>query len=150
VDNAGDTAVVTRLRLIPLDASAHVLRGVKVTTLFGTDRERAVIPRGSTYDILRFSGPGFRRVRRVRVAVTALKAVDFPPARQAVVERHLFTVRILMIGWERPPPGAPRQAAEVTPLGGLIRLPAKGTATIPLPPRLRGRIVVSAKPYFAR
>jgi hypothetical protein len=62
VDNAGDTAVVTRLRLIPLDASAHVLRGVKVTTLFGTDRERTVIPRGSTYDILRFSGPGFRRV----------------------------------------------------------------------------------------
>ena len=86
MDNAGDTADVTRLRLIPLDASAHVLRGVKVTTLFGTDRERAVIPRGSTYDILRFSGPGFRRVR---VAVTALKAVDFPPARQAIVERHL-------------------------------------------------------------
>jgi hypothetical protein len=38
----------------------------------------------------------------------------------------------------------------VAPLGGLIHVPAKGTTTVALPPRLRGRAIISVKPYFAR
>ncbi|MDX3073259.1 hypothetical protein [Streptomyces sp. MI02-7b] len=62
-------------------------------------------------------------------AVRLTNEDDFPVA-----------VRIAYILWDQPPKGVTQQAAEVTPIGGLTRVPAHGSAVV----RVTGKEAVAA------
>ncbi|MGW3242372.1 hypothetical protein [Streptomyces sp. NPDC001070] len=133
-----------------MDKSDHVLPQVKVSTVYGGDRGNMAVPYGGAIDILRFSGPGKHDVADVRVTVqstttarigagphevTARAPLDshgreiteferFSAVRLTNEDDSPVAVRIAHILWDQPPKGVTRQAAEVTPMGGLTRVPS--------------------------
>src|SRR5215213_446057 len=79
VTNDGLTAVVPHLEITPLDATGQPLPDVTVTTAFGTDRGKRVIPSSFTdYDVLKFEGPDASDVEDVRVRISEIEQVSYP------------------------------------------------------------------------
>ncbi|WP_156391694.1 MULTISPECIES: hypothetical protein [unclassified Nocardioides] len=175
IRNAGPSAVVLRLKVVPLDAHGREVSGLTTTSAYGTEIGNHVIPAAFTdIDVLAFHGPGFRDVADVRVQVEAVDSVSFPAKIRDVVlteridawgdvvsggvyeqvrltnrSRDAVAVRVALIEYEDPPPGASQQAVDVQQLGGLVSVPGKGTTTIPGPTRFPDAFV-SVKAYFAR
>ena len=90
ITNAGLSAVAPKLRITPLDAAGHPVRGVAVTTAFGSDRGRMVVASFMTeYDVLRFEGDRAREVQDVRVRIEDLEQVSYPEYDEYVdVQRY--------------------------------------------------------------
>ncbi|MFI2759991.1 hypothetical protein ACH5A3_14080 [Streptomyces echinatus] len=148
-------SVVPVLAFTALDRHGHRLPGVQVRTVYGSDSGRLVVPYGWGYDILRFSGPGEHQVYDVRVTVAHLATAKVPAnihpvtaqpldaAGRAVSKFSRFTavrvtnpdafavkVRVAYLVYDQPVEGETQQAISVTPVGGLVRVPAEGTAVV--------------------
>ncbi|WP_369249197.1 hypothetical protein [Streptomyces sp. R41] len=148
-------SVVPELSFQALDKHDHVLRQVKVSTVYGSDRGELVAPYGASNDILRFSGPGKHDVADVRVTVRNTTIASIPAGLHEVTTQALdsqgreivrferfsavrltneddipVSVRIAYILWDQPPKGVTQQAIEVTAIGDLTRVPAHGTAVV--------------------
>ena len=170
--NDSDSHALPRLTLVALDKDGQALDGVKVSTLFGSDRGLVLVPAGGTaYDIVKFTGPGTNRVEDVRVTVASLEVTEAssvePPEvgylanggrsvnrpwladtfRVSNPGDHDYAVRLVGIVWARPLPGRPQQADDVIPLGGPVVVPAHGSIVIPTTPDARNHIG-SAKAYI--
>ncbi|MFD7982042.1 hypothetical protein ACFV4M_01505 [Kitasatospora indigofera] len=152
-DHRGSVAPV--LAYTALDKNHQDLPQVTVSTVYGSDRGDLVTPYGTSVDILRFSGTGAHDVADVRVSVRSAAAARTPAGQHDVKTQALdsqgheitrferfsavrltneddfpVSVRIAYILWDQPPQGATQQAAEVTPVGGLTKIPAHGTAVV--------------------
>jgi hypothetical protein len=155
IKNSNRESVVPELSFTALDRDGHRLPGVQVGTVYGSDSGRLVVPRGWGYDILRFSGSGEHEVYDVRVTVAHLAAAKVRPgihplttqpldaAGRAVSRFSRFTavrvtntdafavsVRVAYLVYDQPAEGETQQAISVTPIGGLVRVPADGTAVV--------------------
>lgn len=155
INNALADSLVPVLSFKALDKHDHVLPGVKVSTVYGSDRGNLVAPYGTSIDILRFSGPGKHDVKDVRVTVRSMTQARFPAGSHEVTTQALdshgreierfarfsavrltnennfpASVRIAYILWDQPPKGVTQQAVEVTAVGGLTLVPAHGTAVV--------------------
>ena len=155
IKNTDRDSVVPALAFTALDQHGHQLPGVQVRTVYGSDSGRLVVPYGWGYDILRFSGPGEHQVYDVRVTVTHLTTakvranvhpVSTQPlndAGQAVSKFSRFTavrvtnpdpfavsVRVAYLVYDQPAEDETQQAISVTPIGGLVQVPALSTATV--------------------
>lgn len=73
----------------------------------------------------------------------------FERVRLTNINRSEVTVRVALIEFEDPPPGASQQAVDVQPLGDLVTVPARGATTIPGPTHFPDAFV-GVKAYFAR
>lgn len=170
-----DVGLAPSIEITPLDGEGEKIPGVKAHTAFGSDRGRVVIPpEGIVSDVLRFSGPRARDVEDVELQVTSLEEADAEPAPEELDTKRMAngrpvkdgvlfdayridnpnpgeaTVRVALIEWEDPPEGKPQQAARVTPLSSLLRVPGKGSRTVRMPPELRKRVIGSVKAYYSR
>ncbi|MFF3257385.1 hypothetical protein ACFYWP_41910 [Actinacidiphila glaucinigra] len=155
IGNVGASSLVPVLSFKAVDKNDHVLPQVKVSTVYGSDRGTMVVPYGGAYDILRFSGPGEHDVADVRVTVQTTTTAEIEAGPHEVKTQALdshgreitrferfsavrltneddfpVAVRIAYILWDQPPKGVTQQAVEVTPIGGLTRVPAHGTAVV--------------------
>lgn len=173
IRNPGEDSVTPVLSFLALDRNDNVLRGVEVTTVFGSDRGRLMVPRESAvFDILRFSGPGASEVEGVDVNVETVDVVagvsmvypdvEYLDAQGDPVDRpwqaetfrvsnpgeHAYVVRLVGIVWGKPPPGRPQQADEVITLSGAVTIAAGSSVDIPTNTAARRRIG-SAKAYIS-
>lgn len=155
ITNDVPASVVPVLSFKALDKHDHVLRQVKVSTIYGSDQGKLVASYGTSFDILRFSGPGKHDVADVRVTVRRTTIASIPAGQHGVTTQALdshgrditrferfsavkltnednipVSVRIAYVLWDQPPKGVTQQAIEVTPIGGLTRVPAHGTAVV--------------------
>ncbi|MFD8734828.1 hypothetical protein ACFV06_07880 [Streptomyces sp. NPDC059618] len=155
IKNDNGNSVVPVLAFTALDRHRHPLPGVKVRTVYGSDSGRLVVPYGWSSDILRFSGPGEHQVYDVRVTVAHLatakvragirevptqtlnaaglavsKFSRFAAVRLVNTDAFPVAVRVAYLVYDQPSGGDPQQAISVTPVGGLVRIPAGGTAIV--------------------
>lgn len=73
-----DQAAIPTLQIRPLDDKGKLLPDVSTEGLFGSLKGEVLIPPGSGYDILRFSGNGAAKVRDVDVKVLSVRWVPYP------------------------------------------------------------------------
>ncbi|MFF3257088.1 hypothetical protein ACFYWP_40345 [Actinacidiphila glaucinigra] len=157
IQNDSPVSVVPVLPFEALDKNDQVLPQVKVSTIYGSDRGTLVAPWGASADILRFSGSGAHDVADVRVTVRRTAIARIPAGAHDVTTQALdsrgremsrferfsavrltneddipVSVRIAYIVWDQPPKGVTQQAVEVTAIGGLAKVPAHGTAVVPV------------------
>ena len=175
IENDGPAGVAPHLEFTPLDASGEAIDGITVSTAFGSDRGRRVVPGGTAlFDVLRFEGARKRDVENVRVRVAEEPRVSVKPGlREPLVQRidahgrvvaygeyfeslrvpnpndAAIRVRVVLLEYEDPPPGKPQQVVRVTPLSSLIDIPAKGARTIRAPGDT-GRRPGSVKVFLSR
>ncbi|MEU0398216.1 hypothetical protein ABZ208_36780 [Streptomyces sp. NPDC006208] len=148
-------SVVPLLSFTALDKNHELLPEVKVSTVYGSERGKLVIPYGTGYDILRFSGPGAHDVADVDVTVNLVvpaqmeagehdvttQALDgqgreisrferFSKVRLTNEDPYPVWVRVAYVVWDQPAEGDTQQAVDVTPIGGLTRVPPSGTAVV--------------------
>ena len=175
IENPGDASLAPVLELTAIDAAGDPMPAITVRTAYGSDQGRLVVPADwAVLDVLRFEGPGAREVEDVDVRVREADEVAIErPTEEAEVQRldrgrpvgyaGLFDafrltnpgdaevkVRVALIEYENPPAGESQQWLRVTELAPLTSLAAGGRKTIRLPPRLRGGVIGSVKPYFSR
>lgn len=155
ITNAIQVSLAPVLRFEALDKDDNVLPDVTVNTVYGSNRGDLVVPYGTSLDILRFSGAGKHEVADVRVTVLEAYGARIPAGPHEVTTQALdahgretsrfmrfsavrltneddiaVSVRIAYILWDQPPKGVTQQAVEVTPVGGLVRVPAHSTAVV--------------------
>ncbi|MDF3293396.1 hypothetical protein [Streptomyces silvisoli] len=144
------------LAVTPEDSLGQVLPDLRVTTAFGSDRGNLVVPpNGTSFDILAFHGSASAKVRKVKVQIKALNQVDSPAGPETVATQaadangqpvnkfadfdQVFlmnpnktpvTVRIAYLVYDQPPSNVPQQTISVTPIGGLIEVPAQGSTVV--------------------
>jgi hypothetical protein len=175
IENPGDTSLAPVLEYTALDAAGKPMPEIRVKTAYGSDSGRLVVPaEWAVLDVLRFVGPGARRVENVDVRVREADEVAIePPTEEPEIQRldrgrpveyaHFFDsfrlsnpgdgeidVRVALIEYELPPEGEAQQWVRVTELAPLTTLAAGGKKTIRLPRPLRGKVIGSVKPYFSR
>ncbi|MEU4214431.1 hypothetical protein [Actinoplanes sp. NPDC026623] len=155
IANSGTSAVIPTLEITPVDRGGAVLPGVTVSTAFGTDRGKVVVPaRKTTIDVLAFAGDGAANVADVRVSVQEMTTVAFPAAPQDVVVEAVdaagqstskfstfdavalanpnsekVSVGVVCMLWGESPDGQPQQVHEVIPVG-FTSIARNGSATI--------------------
>ena len=155
IKNAETHSVVPDLEFTALDRNHHPLPGVRVRTVYGSDSGRLVVPYGWSLDILRFSGPGEHEVYDVRVTVAHLAAAKiranihpltaepldaaghvvskfsrFSSVRVQNPDAFPVLVRVSYLVYDQPAAGDTQQAISDTPIGGLVRVPAHGSAVV--------------------
>ncbi|WP_330294365.1 hypothetical protein [Streptomyces sp. NBC_00503] len=155
IKNATRGSVAPVLAFTALDKNHQEMPQVAVTTVYGSDRGGLVVPYGTSWDTLRFSGPGEHDVADVRVTVRSAAAARIPAGMHDVKTQALdsqgheisrferfsavrltneddfpVSVRIAYILWDQPPKGTTQQAVEVTSVGGLTEVPAHGTSVV--------------------
>lgn len=175
IENPGASSLAPVLEFTALDAAGEPMPDIRVRTAYGSDKGRVVVPADwAVLDVLRFEGPGAREVEDVAVRVSRADEVAIErPSEEPEVQRlahgrpveyaDLFDsfrltnpgdaevkVRVALIEYEDAPEGESQQWVRVTQLAPLTTLAAGGEKTIRLPPRLRGRVIGSVKPYFSR
>jgi hypothetical protein len=167
ISNPEYPAIAPTLAFTALDAAGRPLPGVTVTTAFGSDKGRNVIPPESLgSDILSFHGTGSQDVRDVKVKVVHTVNVDQPydPADELHAERinasgkevgapqpfdilrlpsdfrqeSLASVRMVCIIWGPPADSGTRQALQVIPIGGLIEVDPVNYTDVPVTGELKG------------
>jgi hypothetical protein len=155
ISNAEPYSIVPVLAFTALDRHHHRLPGVRVRTVFGSDRGGLVVSYGWGYDILRFSGPGEHQVYDVRVTVTRVTTAENRGSLHAVGVRPLdaaghavsrfsrfaavrvtntdnfpVSARVAYIAYDEPAQGDTQQVISVTPIGALVRVPAHGSTVV--------------------
>lgn len=174
--------MVPVLAFTALDKHRKLLPQVKVRTVYGSDRGTLVVPYGWGADILRFSGPGAHEVADVRVRVVSVvpariragihdvtvqpldarghkidKFSRFAALRLSNADAFPVSVRVAYLVYDQPSKGQSQQAVVVVPVGGLTRIPARGTALVKVTgtaaaavARYSGGPAVSIKPYSSQ
>jgi hypothetical protein len=157
INNRESSPVATWLELTAYGNDGNPLSNVSITTVFGSDRGRLVMPPGTNFDVLIFEGEGSDLVVDVEAVVKEARIINFARVRSVVrvepldgagdavtVEneftslllrndnRREVTVRVVLVVWNDPPPKKPEQAERVVEIGGLITVPGGGTATVPI------------------
>jgi hypothetical protein len=182
IKNDDQQSVVPVLAFTALDKHHTVLSQVKVTTVYGSERGNLVVPYGYGMEILRFSGPGAHQVADVRVRVVSVaparirggvhevsvqpldgqgRKVDkfsrFTTLRISNADDFPVAVRLAYLVYDQPPEGQTQQAVVVVPIGGLIHVPASGTATVKVTGAAAAAVArysngpaVSIKPYSSQ
>lgn len=155
IKNANTESVVPVLAFTALDRNGDPLPRVHVRTVFGSDSGRLVVPYGTFLDILRFSGAGEHQVYDVRVTVERLVAAKrranvhpvtveeldstgravskftrFTTVRVTNIDPYPVTARVAYLVYDQPAEGETQQAVSVTPIGGLVHVPAGGSADV--------------------
>lgn len=155
INNSHAGSVVPVLAFTALDRQHQPLPDVRVRTVYGSDSGRLVAPYGSSYDILRFSGAGEQQVYDIRVTVrhlaTAREQANVHPVtvwptdaaghpvskftRFAAVhvqnsDPFAVSVRVAYLVYDQPAQGETQQVISVTAIGGLVHVPAGGTAVV--------------------
>ncbi len=179
IKNDDERSAVPVLAFTPLDKHHKVLSQVKVRTVYGSDRGNLVVPYGYGMDILRFSGPGEHEVADVRVRVVSVapariragihdvtvqpldgqghkvdKFSRFAALRLSNADAFPVSVRLAYLVYDQPPEGQTQQAVFVVAVGGLTRVPARGTALMKVTGAAAAAVAkysngpaVSIKPY---
>ncbi|MEU4244836.1 hypothetical protein [Actinoplanes sp. NPDC026619] len=153
--NAGSSAVVPRLEIVPVDSSGAAVAGVHVSTAYGSDEGRLLAAAQTiSLDVLAFTGGDAPKVADVRVTVLASATVEFPVAPQEVVVQAVdaageptskygpfwsveltnpnpkkVTAGVVCILWDQPPAGQSQQARIVIPVG-VTTIAANASTTI--------------------
>ncbi|MGQ4437699.1 hypothetical protein [Streptomyces sp. SAS_260] len=155
IRNAETHSVVPDLEFTALDRNHHPLPGVRVRTIYGSDSGRLVVPYGWSLDILRFSGPGEHEVYDVQVTVAHLataktranihpvtaepldaagsivsKFSRFSSVRVHNPDAFPVSLRVSYLVYDQPAAGDTQQTISDTPIGGLVRVPAHGSAVV--------------------
>ncbi|MFJ8143220.1 hypothetical protein [Streptomyces sp. NPDC096013] len=155
IRNTATHSVVPDLAFTALDRNHQPLPGVRVRAVYGSDSGRLVVPYGWSLDILRFSGPGAHEVHDVRVTVAHLatariragihpvtaepldaaghvvsKFSRFASVRVKNSDAFPVAVRVSYLVYDQPAAGDTQQAVSDTAIGGLVRVPAHGTAVV--------------------
>ncbi|MET9110370.1 hypothetical protein [Streptomyces zhihengii] len=169
VVNEQSVSVVPVLRFRALGKDREPLPRVKVTTVYGSDKGRLVLPSGSGYDILRFSGPGAQDVADVEVTVERVEIAEKEAGATPVTTQALDAeggevsrfgrfakvrltndnsapvwVRVAYVVWDQPADGDTQQAVEVTPVGGLTMIPPRLSFVVDVDPRAAAAIARNA------
>lgn len=146
--------VTLTARIVPLDKAGHLLRDVRATGVYGTERGNQVLMPGESLDVLVFTGAGATEVRDVEVRDVLATPVDLrvaaKPVEAAVVNGSGFTVatrfatagvqvtndndvelpvQLVLIIWNRPGPGESQQAFKVLELAS-TKVPAHAKANV--------------------
>ena len=175
IENPGDSSFAPVLEYTALDAAGEPMPDIEVRTAYGSDRGRLVVPADwAVLDVLRFEGPGARKVEDVAIRVREADEIAIErPTEEPEIQRldggrpveyaHLFDafrvtnpgdteidLRVALIEYELPPEGESQQWFRITELAPLTTVPAGGRRTIRLPAGLRGKVIGSVKPYFSR
>lgn len=171
--NFGPSAAIPTLEITPVDRSGVALPGVTVSTAYGTDRGKVVVPAQATsLDVLVFTGSAAANVADVKVTVRGMAYVAFPAAPEDVEAQPVdnagqptsefdpfdavvltnptskeVTVGLVCIIWKQPPPGQSQQAERVIPVG-VTTIAQHKTATIDASGDARNGCG-SLKAYFA-
>lgn len=155
IDNSDKRSVVPVLAFTALDRNHNPLPDVRVSSVLGSDSGRLVATYGYTLDILRFSGSGQHQVYDVRVTVRHLAAARqranitpvavepldgaghvvskfdrFAAVRLKNQDRFPVSVRVAYVAYDKPAEGNTQQPVSVSTVGGLVHLPALGTAVV--------------------
>ncbi|HEY0696236.1 MAG TPA: hypothetical protein VGD43_00320 [Micromonospora sp.] len=155
--NNGDRTLQPRLRIAAVDRRGEFLPNTSVSTVFGSDVGRLVVPPIGAVDVLIFGGPGLDRVADVRVTAWNVQEIDFAriesevrvqpldEAGQPVTRDDLFTsvvlandnaesvtVRLVYVVWDEPLPGRTQQAQDVVPVVDLVTVPGVGSVRVPV------------------
>lgn len=155
--NDGTRLLAPTLEFTALDAARSPLPAVRVTTVYGSDRGRLVVPPGGGVDVLVFTGEGAQLAEDVTVSVRAAEVVDAPvvgvepvvtPVDDSgrVLDRNSrftavslrnedsepMSVRLVYIVWTEPEGDERQQAEQVVPVGDLIVLPPKQSTLVPV------------------
>ncbi|MCW3820286.1 hypothetical protein ONA91_38240 [Micromonospora sp. DR5-3] len=145
------------LEFTALDATRSPLPTVKVTTVYGSDLGKLVVPPGGGVDVLIFTGEGAQLAEDVVVSVRATETVKAPavhvepvvtPVDESghVLDRNSrftavslcnddseqMSVRLVYIIWAYPEGDQRQQADQVVPVGDLIVVPPKQTTLVPV------------------
>ncbi|MFG1808082.1 hypothetical protein [Streptomyces sp. NPDC049040] len=179
IKNDDERSLVPTLVYTALDSHRRVLPHVKVRTVYGSDRGTLAVPYGYGLDILRFSGQGEHDVADVRVTVRGVRLAPHRAGTQEITVQPIsasgakvdkfsrFTalrltnhdafdvyVRIAYLVYDQPSKGHSQQAVAVTPIGGLVRVPADGLALVKVTGAAAAAVAryshgpaVSVKPY---
>lgn len=176
IRNRDNGALAGVLAITPLDASGNKIAGVTVHTAFGSDRGLVVVPADTLVnDVLTFRGPLAHRVKDVAVKLTrTIPVTGVTVTTPPVVERFdrdgspvgkgepfdsfrvsndstgAVAARVVLLEYDKPPPGQPQQAIRVTKLTGLLKLEPHASRQIRLPAGLRDHAVGSLKSYLSR
>jgi hypothetical protein len=85
--NHDSLTVVPRLRYTPVDGTGAAVDGVVVTTAYGSNEGKLVVPaRQTSYDVLAFTGPDAAKVADVRVDIETLGPDPGFPAQAQLVQ----------------------------------------------------------------
>ncbi|MEU5526196.1 hypothetical protein ABZ744_04585 [Micromonospora chersina] len=157
IHNDGTRLLAPTLEFTALDAFRNPLPAVKVTTVYGSDRGRLVVPPGGGVDVLVFTGEGAASAEDVAVSVRTAEVVDAPvvgvepvvtpmdDSGRALDRNSRFTavslrnddsepmsVRLVYIVWTEPEGDERQQAEQVVPVGDLIVLPPNQSTLVPV------------------
>ncbi|GAA4557093.1 hypothetical protein [Planotetraspora kaengkrachanensis] len=153
--NKGPSAVIPTLEITAVDRTGAALPGVTVSTAYGSDQAKMVVPaREISIDVLAFTGGDAASVADVRVTVRGMADAAFPVAPQEVEAQAVdgagrpttkfgpfdavvltnpnhgkVSAGVVCIFWEQPPDGQPQQARAVIPVG-VTTVEGDGSATI--------------------
>jgi len=178
IGNRSPSTLAPTLRLEALDRDGEVLKDVTVTTVFGSDYGKVVIPPGGTIDILRFSPTSrIKDVADVAVSVTDVREVP-PSGTQQVVMKPLSTsgeqpdafsnfasveisnpnpqpatVCVVLLIYDDPPPGRSQQAETVLRVAGPVAVGGQSSSVTEVSTEfsqatIDEAAIVSLKPYF--
>lgn len=167
--NDSEHVLAPTLEFTALDASRDPLPTVKVTTVYGSDTGRLLVPPGSGLDVLVFSGDGFQLAEDVAVSVRTTETVEAPATQvdpvvipmdesgrildrgspfTAVSVRNdnsePITVRLVYIIWTEPEGDERQQAERVVPIGDLIVVPPKQATPVPVAGQARTTVTEAA------
>ncbi|MEU5872578.1 hypothetical protein AB0A73_13605 [Glycomyces sp. NPDC047369] len=156
--NDSTRVLAPTLEFTALDARRNPLPTVKITTVYGSDQGRLVVPPGGGLDVLVFSGEGAQLAEDVAVSVRAAEVVEAPAVQvepvvstadefgRALDRGSPFTalsvrndddsapmsVRLVYIIWTEPKGDERQQADGVLPIGDLIVVPPHQSTLVPL------------------
>ncbi|WP_433132586.1 hypothetical protein ACQPWW_13555 [Micromonospora sp. CA-240977] len=157
------------LEFTALDANRDPLPTVKVTTVYGSDQGRLVVPPGGGLDVLVFSGDGAQLAEDVAVSVRATEPVEAPatlvepvviPMDESGRVLHRgspfttlsvrndgsepMSVRLVYIIWTEPKGDERQQADRIIPIGDLIVVPPNKATLVPVSGDARTTVTESA------
>jgi hypothetical protein len=175
ITNGGQAAVAPTLEITPLDRAGRPIPGVAVSSAYGSERGRRVVPAQFTdIDLLHFEGKRAGDVRDVRVRVKRVEPVDAEVTDVLAAQRYAgdrridsfdepfdsvelrnpnadaVKAQIVVIGWDAARHGNPQQWKWVRRAGPPVGVAARGRTMVRLPAELTGISTVSMKAYILK
>nr|WTA70813.1 hypothetical protein OHB51_17340 [Micromonospora sp. NBC_00855] len=167
--NDSTRALAPILEFTALDASRAPLPMVTVTTVYGSDQGRVVVPPGEGMDVLVFSGDGAHLAEDVTVSVRTTETAEGRAAQVDPVvtpmddsgrildrgspftavsvrnnAREPMSVRLVYIIWTVPEGDERQQAERVVPIGELIVVPPRQSTLVPVAGEARATVAEAA------
>jgi hypothetical protein len=167
IHNDGEVAIAPKLSFAAVGPDGQTLPDVAISTAFGSDVGRLVVPPGESVEILAFRGQDADKVSDVTVVTQEVFEVeapdlDVPVEAQGIGENGetvelpaafrtvLLTnnnadpaaVRVVYLAYDTPASGESQQASAVIQVAESVMVPGNGTVEVPVAEsvarRLRG------------